>query len=236
MKNNKILKGFIELKRLPASCFVDPKLVFIYKSRQNKVIEFLKNIGYQEIHTPLFVPKKFFSQSENISTKWLITAFSGKNKRANFYLRPFIGFQGAIPFVSTNIQSYRQLPLYLIERAPLYGNFPPKWNLIENSKEDYLGLQGVLISDKKKINQLINQINSLFGFLEIDGIRKKQEDFWGIKTVSFYWKRIFICACFNLENTIGKTSNICYLNKNQQSRPIFWQSFYLSQNLIFLLS
>lgn len=235
MKNNKITKGFVKLKKLPLSCFVDPKLVSIYRNKQNKVIKFLKNIGYQEIHTPLFVPKELFSQSKNISNKWFIPAFSGKNKRANFYLRPFLGFQEAIPFVLTNIQSYRQLPLYLIERGPLYGNFPSKWNLMENSKEDYLGLQGVLISDKEKINQLISQINNLFSFLEIDGIRKKQEDFLGIETVSFYWKGIFICACFNLKDIIGKTSKILYLNKNQQLQPIFWQSFYLSQNLISLL-
>lgn len=235
MKNNKIIKGFVKLKKLPASCFIDPKLVSIYRSKQNKIIKSLKNNGYQEIHTPLFVPKKLFSQPKNISNKWFTSAFSGKDKRTNFYLRPFFGFQGAIPFASTNIRSYRQLPLYLIEKGPLYGNFPAKWNLIKNSKEDYLGLQGVLVSDKRNINQLINQINKLFSFLEIDGVRKKQEDFLGIETVSFYWKGIFICACFNLKDTIGKTSKIFYLDRNQQSQPIFWQSFYLSQNLIFLL-
>lgn len=235
MKNNKIVKYLIELKKLPGTYFIEPKLASIYKNKQDTIVNFLKDSGYQEIHTPLFVPKNLFSPLKNLSTKWFIPVFSGKDKRATFYLKPFFGCFGVIPFVSNNIQSYRQLPLYLIERGPLYGNFPQKWNLIKNSKEDLVGLHGVLISNKKEIYQLTNHINKLFGFLRINKIRRNKENSLGIETISFYCKDVFIGACFNYKDAIGKIFKVSYLNKQRSYQPAFWQSFYLSQNLIFLL-
>lgn len=235
MKNNKIVKGFVELKKLPGSYFIDPKLVSVYRNKQDAIVNFLKDIGYQEIHTPLFLPKNLLLASGNKVTKWLIPTFSGKDKRVTFYLKPFFGCFGVIPFASNNIQSHHQLPLYLIERGPVYGNFPQKWNLIKNSKEDLMGLHGVLISDKKDIYQLANHINKLFGFLGINKIKKNKENSLGIETISFYCKDIFISACFYYKDAIGKIFKVYYLDKQQNYQPVFWQSFYLSQNLIFLL-
>ncbi|MFH1392498.1 MAG: hypothetical protein ABIG90_02340 [bacterium] len=235
MKNKKIVAGLIELKKLHGSCFIDPKLVSIYRNRQDTIVSFLKDTGYQEIHTPLFIPKNLLPTLENRVGKWLIPTFSGKDKRATFYLKPFFGYFGAIPFVLNNIQSHHQLPLYLIERGPLYGNFPLKWNLIKNSKEDYIGLQGILISNKQCIYQLTNQINKLFSFLGINKIRKNKENSLGVETIAFYCKDVFVGACFNYKDVIGKVFKVRYLNKQQKYQPVFWQSFYIPQNLIFLL-
>lgn len=235
MKNNKISKGLIELKKLPSSYFIDPKSVSVYRNRQNIIVNFLKDIGYQEIHTPLFIPKNLFSILEGKAIQWLVPTFPGKNKRATFYLKPFFGCFGTIPFVSNNIQSYHQLPLYLVERGPFYGSFPQKWNFIKNSKEDHMGLQGVLISNDQSIYHLVNQINKLFSFLGINKIRRDKENFLEVQVTSFYFKNFFIGACFNYNDIIGKVFKIRYINKQQNSQPVFWQSFYLPQNLIFLL-
>jgi len=235
MKNSKTVKGLIELKKLPGSYFVDPKLASVYRNKQDTIVNFLKDNGYQEIHTPLFVPKNLLPAPENTIGKWLISTFSGKDKRATFFLKPFFGCFGMIPFALNNIKSYKQLPLYLVEKGPLYGNFPRKWNLIKNSKEDYLGLHGVLISTKNEIRQLINQLNKLFNFFGVNKVGKNKAKLLEVEITSFYYKNIFVGACFDYKNTIGKTFGVSYLNKFQKKQPISWQSFYLSQNLIFLL-
>lgn len=233
--NRKTVAGFIEVNNLHSTYFINPTSNRKYKEKQQQIINFLRSIDFQEIHLPFLIPKKFISPIKNVQDELFITAFSGKDKRTIYLLKPFCGFFTGIPFVANNISSYKQLPKYFMDKGPLYGNFPKKWQPLNGSKEDYLGLHGVLISDKENISLLVGKIKKLINSLGIKSIQEHKEQLYKIPCVSFYHQKIFICACFNFKDNLGKSFGIYYNTYDQKLKPVFWQSFYISQNLICLL-
>jgi len=233
--NRKTMAGFIEVNNLPSTYFINPTSNREYKNKQHKIINFLRSIDFQEIHLPFLIPKKFISPIKDVQGELFITAFSGKDKRTIYFLKPFCGFFTGIPFVTNNISSYKQLPKYFMDKGPLYGNFPKKWQPLNGSKEDYLGLHGVLISDKENMSLLVEKIKKLINFLGLKSIQEHKEQLYKIPCVSFYHQKTFICACFNFKDNLGKSFRIYYNTYDQKLKPVFWQSFYISQNLICLL-
>jgi len=213
------------------------------RKRQQVLLRFLKNRGFEEYHFPFLVPNELLEKYKGvISKKNYLKVFSGKNKRAFYFMRPQAIFCQSLPLASTLIKSYKDLPLKMLEASPEFKeiNLREKVDLL-NTPEESFGIQGAMFSENgtgEIESYLLSLSRSVLRRFGINKFRIGKKNIGRSRYVEFYVKengrKIALVRLFDLRDLICRKAHIYYFN--DRSQPTFpkMHSFSFSQNILLL--
>jgi len=228
---------------LPGFYYFTSNNLFQIRKKQQKLLRLLKAQGFEEYHFPFLVPNELLEKYGTVISKEnYIRVFSGKNKRACYYIRPEAIFCQSLPLVSTLIKSYKDLPLKMLEASPEFKKVDLKEKVdLLNSPEESFAIQGAIFSEnenddaEKHVLSLSREILKRFSINKFGVSRKK---FGRAEYIEFYTKqdkrKIVLIKLFDLRNLICQRANIYYFNEKSQLIFPKMYSFSFSQNILLL--